>query len=769
MSTRNPSVNWVERGSFSKRHLKNLERLSLVIEKPVSRWVREGKFNPLYHTGTITVLLLFIILVTGIYLTMFYQFGFEASYLAVSKIEANFVGRVMRALHRYASDVAVIFALLHGWRTFFQDRFRGPRWLAWTTGIGMAAFVWLIGISGYWLIWDERASLLNQTLINLINNSQLGTTFLVRYLVTESAGTGWVFLVLVITIHLGLSAVVGVAYWLHIKRLSRAKWLPPNYWTITVTGLLVLASKLVPVGMLNPIDPTHLPNHLTIDSFYLFYLPGALNWPTILFWGGAILLITLIGAGPWLLTRKKYQPVVIDQERCTGCTLCASDCPYKAIQMIERSDDHKHRYLAVIDHEMCVACGICIGTCAPLAMRLGDKLAEPLWEDTLATIFDLTDDTIKVVFTCERHAYQNLEKITDFPKVENQRVHIVPLTCVGMAHPDLAIKALEKGAAEVHFIGCPPDDCANREGNLWLQYRLDRKRLPKLKSNYIGFPIHTDWLPPNDFSQAIENPNTQKEATGHQLELSQIKWRNFFPAVLLLGVVLIIQIWMSDLPFYPYHEGTALLEISLDHQAGYPIKESTSNLEPEPGLIYPSRLVLDVDGKNILNKSYPPKTSNNASLAFEQFQLDPGVHHIQLSILDRPTQIKGLVLYDQTFDLGSHEVLKLNFQSEQLNGDPVAGERLFNNRSIGKGGSCSLCHSLVADVVLIGPSQEGVAIRAEKRVAKISAEEYIKESILEPDAYIVEGYPSGQMLPDLDEKLTPKQIDDLVAFLMTMK
>ena len=271
----NPSVSWNQRFAFPRPLFFILERFSLALEKPISKLVRDGHFNPLYHTGTITVFLLFIILGTGIYLTMFYQFGFESSYDSISRIEANFVGRIVRAIHKYASGAAVIFALLHGWRTFFQDRFRGPRWLAWLSGVLMAVLVWLIGITGYWLIWDQRAGVLNQTLINLLKNSQLGTAFLVDYLVSEAAGTGWIFLVLVITAHLGLSAVVGLFFWLHIKRLSRAKWLPPRYWMVVVAALLIVSSVLIPVGMLAPNNPARLPETITLDLFYLFYLQRA--------------------------------------------------------------------------------------------------------------------------------------------------------------------------------------------------------------------------------------------------------------------------------------------------------------------------------------------------------------------------------------------------------------------------------------------------------------------------------------------------------------
>lgn len=165
------TVDWTGRHRpAARRFLNGLERVSLAVEAPINRIAGQSQFNPLYHTGTITVFLLIVILVTGVYLTMFYQFGFQVSYEAVAKIEANFVGRIVRAIHRYASGTAVITTLLHGWRTLFQDRFRGARWLAWVSGVIMAVFIWFVGITGYWLIWDERAQLLNQTFINLIQS-----------------------------------------------------------------------------------------------------------------------------------------------------------------------------------------------------------------------------------------------------------------------------------------------------------------------------------------------------------------------------------------------------------------------------------------------------------------------------------------------------------------------------------------------------------------------------------------------------------------------
>ena len=122
------SVDWEDRASGPwHRGLVWLEGVTLRVERGVRWIVRRPEVNPLYHTGTITIFLLVLIFASGLYLTMFFQFGFEASYRAVDALESNFVGRFMRALHRYASIAAIVTAAIHGWRTFVMRRFAGAR------------------------------------------------------------------------------------------------------------------------------------------------------------------------------------------------------------------------------------------------------------------------------------------------------------------------------------------------------------------------------------------------------------------------------------------------------------------------------------------------------------------------------------------------------------------------------------------------------------------------------------------------------------------
>lgn len=110
--------------------------------------------------------------------------------------------------------------------------------------------------------------------------------------------------------------------------------------------------------------------------------------------------------------------------------------------------------------------------------------------------------------------------------------------------------------------------------------------------------------------------------------------------------------------------------------------------------------------------------------------------------------------------------------------DPIAqGQALFQQSPPG----CFACHSTVQGVNLAGPTLAGIAAQAEQIISasdyKGSAKDaagYIHESIVDPDAYIVEGKSYSAkgksfMPHNFNETLTAEQIDHIVSYLMTLK
>ncbi len=112
--------------------------------------------------------------------------------------------------------------------------------------------------------------------------------------------------------------------------------------------------------------------------------------------------------------------------------------------------------------------------------------------------------------------------------------------------------------------------------------------------------------------------------------------------------------------------------------------------------------------------------------------------------------------------------------------NPIAqGEALFRGPDF----ACAACHSTQAGVTLAGPTLAGIGSRDAERIAApgytgtaTDAAGYIRESILHPSTYLVPGAnfstgPGGVSLMPADyaERMQPPQIDQLVAYLSTLR
>ncbi len=73
----------------------------------------------------------------------------------------------------------------------------------------------------------------------------------------------------------------------------------------------------------------------------------------------------------------------------------------------------------------------------------------------------------------------------------------------------------------------------------------------------------------------------------------------------------------------------------------------------------------------------------------------------------------------------------------------AVGKRLF----MGDRSQCLTCHSLGEDPKARCPNQEGLGERASAQRPGMSAAAYLVESLYNPNAYIVQGYPKNQMTP----------------------
>lgn len=86
--------------------------------------------------------------------------------------------------------------------------------------------------------------------------------------------------------------------------------------------------------------------------------------------------------------------------------------------------------------------------------------------------------------------------------------------------------------------------------------------------------------------------------------------------------------------------------------------------------------------------------------------------------------------------------------------------------------ACGVCHAIpgVAGATgAVGPSLAGVGTRVAARVPGKPAEVYLRESLTDPNAYVVPGFLSPSPMPSYREQLSARELDDIVAFLLTLR
>ncbi len=82
--------------------------------------------------------------------------------------------------------------------------------------------------------------------------------------------------------------------------------------------------------------------------------------------------------------------------------------------------------------------------------------------------------------------------------------------------------------------------------------------------------------------------------------------------------------------------------------------------------------------------------------------------------------------------------------------------------------ACATCHLLDPTMNGLGPSLLGIYRVAGSRVPGMNAEAYVRQSIVEPNAYIVPNYSANYMYQLYGSALRPDQIDALVAYVLTL-
>jgi len=363
-------------------YTKPLNEATLKLEQGINALV-SSKYNPFYYHGALPQFYLWVLYLSGLLLFAYYIPTIDNAYDSDKLINAwtsvdyitNHIpfGAIIRGIHRYAGDAMVVTILLHMLRVWFTDRYRQYRIVEWLSGVVLLALVLFIGQTGYYLVWDDRSLLLTRMTCSALDaiplvGQGIKTWFLNGTEVTNYTMANFLF------IHIGLSFTLLFGLWIHYVRMTRPVLTPPPVINYILFALLLLVVAWFPIESGKMADLNAQPTSFEVDWFFLWpywlltFMQPAIYWLALA--AGTVVLCLL----PYFVRTKPVEPAEVLEKNCTGCSLCARDCPYQAIVMVPAPVTSRFKLLAVVKPYRCSACGVCVGACAFDAIDLPNML-----------------------------------------------------------------------------------------------------------------------------------------------------------------------------------------------------------------------------------------------------------------------------------------------------------------------------------------------------------------------------------------------------------
>lgn len=114
----------------------------------------------------------------------------------------------------------------------------------------------------------------------------------------------------------------------------------------------------------------------------------------------------------------------------------------------------------------------------------------------------------------------------------------------------------------------------------------------------------------------------------------------------------------------------------------------------------------------------------------------------------------GKMIFD---DFTLSEVL--GNEDTELQGDAAKGRQIFHEHEMA---TCIRCHQVNGEGGVVGPLLDGIAGRKDAN--------YLRESLVDPQATIAEGFPvEVSPMPPFGVLLSPQELEDVLAYLLTLK
>jgi heterodisulfide reductase subunit A len=179
----------------------------------------------------------------------------------------------------------------------------------------------------------------------------------------------------------------------------------------------------------------------------------------------------------------KLQPAIgdVEQAECSNCGLCASVCPFQAIQWQKKEP-------AELVPALCAGCGTCAAACPTGAITMRHFTDQQIMAQIHATLEESPADKV-VVFACNWCSYAGADMAGISRLQYPPTGHLIRTMCSGRVSEEMVLEAFRCGAPVVLVSGCHYADCHYIDAN-----RQTVKRVQKLWNKLERFGVRPERL-----------------------------------------------------------------------------------------------------------------------------------------------------------------------------------------------------------------------------------------------------------------------------------
>jgi quinol-cytochrome oxidoreductase complex cytochrome b subunit len=288
------------------------EKLNLFDETLTAR-----QDNPMFLLGPLLYYFWLITVATGVVLMIWYVPTTTGAFSSIERIQHEVpLGWLIRGLHKYAADGLILTIILRIYRMYFLGEYKKPGELSWMLGFLGLVLAMISGITGYLLIWNQRAFWAAKTVLSVPVYfdeipviGPMGFGSMIAYVFLGGPAVGQATITRFYALHFGISLVLLILIEVFFQRTRRRRINMSLAPMVLFMVMLVVITYLLPAESGRRADPTRTPLPILSDWYFLALYQYVKYTPPLWAGLGPGLLIGFGMLAPFLDRSKGRRPL----------------------------------------------------------------------------------------------------------------------------------------------------------------------------------------------------------------------------------------------------------------------------------------------------------------------------------------------------------------------------------------------------------------------------------------------------------------------------